>query len=86
MSTETAAFALRTHDAKWIARNHATPGPDGTVIVQVPLAEVEAVTGHPIPVLRHTFAAPPANSPRSWLCPAEWVPETAALVAARKAA
>jgi hypothetical protein len=73
-STETATFALRTDDAAWIARNHATIGEAGRVLVQVPAAEVEAFTRMGRPWIRHVFADVPADAINAAIsCPAAWV-------------
>lgn len=81
-STETVAFALRTHDERWIARNHAVIGEAERVFVQVPAGEIEQTTLCGQPMLRHRFADCPKDFPNAWVvCPAIWVPETAALLA-----
>lgn len=73
-TTQTTAFALRTRDAAWIARNHATTDDAGRVIVQVPDADVEKVTfcGHPH--LRYHFTDVPKDAGNAHImCPAVWV-------------
>ena len=72
--THTIAFALRTDDTAWIARNHATVGEAGRVFVQVPADQVERHTFAGVPMLRHTFADVPADALNAAIaCPAAWV-------------
>jgi hypothetical protein len=74
-----AAFALRTHDAKWITRNNGTLDEAGRVVVMIPAGEIEAVQNGPAPMLRHVFRDRPKDFPDGTvMCPAMWVPETAA--------
>ena len=83
MSTETTAFAVRTGDAAWIARNHGTLDDAGRVIVQVPADQVEKVTfcGHPH--LRHHFTDAPKDAGNAHImCIAAWV-EASEVTAAR---
>ena len=82
-TTETTAFALRTRDAAWIARNHAVTDETGRVIVQVPAAKVEKVTfcGHAH--LRYCFTDIPKDAGNAnMMCPAIWV-EAPEVTAAR---
>ncbi len=68
------AFALRTDDAAWIARNHGTTDQAGRVLVQVPAAEVQKITRMGKPWLQHTFADVPADALNATItCPAIWV-------------
>ena len=68
------AFAVRTDDAAWIARNHGTTDDAGRVLVQVPAAEVERFDRMGRPWLRHIFADAPADALNSAIsCPAVWV-------------
>ena len=79
----TTTFALYTHDAAWITRNHGITGPSGRVLVQVPADQVEKVTfcGHPH--LRHRFADVPKDAGNAHImCPAVWA-ETPEVTARR---
>jgi len=68
------AFALRTDDAAWIARNHGTTDQAGRVTVQVPAADVQKITRMGKPWLQHTFADVPADALNATItCPAIWV-------------
>lgn len=70
----TIAFALRTDDTAWIARNNGTIGEAGRVFVQVPASEVEMTTFAGVPMLRHLFADVPADALNAAIvCPAVWV-------------
>lgn len=76
--TGTIAFALRTSDADWIARNSGTTGEAGRVFVQVPAGEVEMTTLGGKPMLRRVFADCPRDMPNATIvCPAAWVPGSA---------
>ena len=76
--TDTVAFALRTTDTDWIARNHAVAGESGRVLVQVPAGRVEKITLRGKPWLRHAFADVPSDIPsRVIVCPAEWAEDPA---------
>lgn len=76
--TATTAFALRTSDTAWIARNRAVPAESGLVLVQVPAGKVEKITLRGKPWLRHSFADVPRDIPnRVIVCPAEWAEDPA---------
>jgi len=75
--TETVDFALRTSDAAWIKRHNGTTDDKGRVHVQVPASQVEGVKLG-VDMLRHRFADAPRDSDRVVLCPAKYVPDTAA--------
>lgn len=85
MTAKTAAagdiveFALRTSDAAWIKRHDGRPGENGCIIVQVPASEITAVKFAGGDWLRHRFADRPSDIPHALvMCPAKWVPDTAA--------
>lgn len=70
----TAAFALYTDDAAWIARNGGTAGEAGRVFVQVPAGEVAKITSCGRPFLTHTFADVPSGALNAtYRCLASWV-------------
>jgi hypothetical protein len=72
-------FALRTGDAAWIKRHDGHTGTDGRVFVQVPASEIAAVKFAGKDWLRHEFADRPKDFPNALvMCPAQWVPGTAA--------
>jgi hypothetical protein len=75
----TVAFALRTSDTAWIKRNNGVTGEDGKTFVQVPANEIDAIKFGPADVLRHVFADVPSDAGNAaTMCPAKWVPDTAA--------
>jgi hypothetical protein len=82
-TTQTAAdrrdFALITTDAAWIKRHDGRPGENGRIVVRVPASEIAAVKFAGRDWLRHRFADRPRDIPNPLvMCPAKWVPGTAA--------
>lgn len=78
-----AEFAIRTSDEAWIKRNHGVTGNDGRVTILVPASEIEVITFCGNDHLRHYLADCPKDFGNPWaMCPAVWVPETAALIGA----
>ena len=72
-------FALITRDAAWIKRHNGRADADGRVFVTLPADEVEKITFAGKDWLRHKFADRPKDIPNALvMCPAGWVPDTAA--------
>lgn len=71
-------FALRTTDKAWIKRHNGRADDAGRVIVQVPASQIDAVKFAGNDMLRHRFADCPKDSAREVMCPAKYVPDTAA--------
>jgi hypothetical protein len=72
-------FALRTTDAAWIKRHGGQADDAGRVTVMVPADEIAAVKFAGKDWLRHQFADRPKDIANALvMCPAGWVPDTAA--------
>jgi len=75
------AFALRTSDQKWIARNNATVNDDELVFVMVPAGEVKMevlqMPHRELVKLTRKFGDCPKDFPNPWIVSfGDWVPET----------
>lgn len=79
-STGLVDFALHTSDARWIKKHNGRADEAGRVIVQVPASHIDAIKIAGNDILRHRFADCPRDAANpSILCPAQWVPASAAL-------
>lgn len=76
--TGTAAFAIRTKDAKWIKRNDATVRDDGWVLWNVPVADLRVMTFCGNDHIEYTLTDKPRDFPTVHVaCPAVFIPDTA---------
>jgi hypothetical protein len=72
-------FALITRDEAWIKRHDGQADANGRVTVMIPAGQIAAVKFAGKDWLRHNFADRPKDIPNALvMCPAGWVPDTAA--------
>jgi len=72
-------FKLITRDAAWIKRHNGQIDDQGRVTVMIPASQIAAVKFAGKDWLKHHFADRPRDIPNALvMCPAKWVPDTAA--------